>query len=71
MKLMVFNLSVAAFNDKGEQVPELQQNLAGTLAARLMAMNIDPTTVPIETGSGITLKLVKDELGWNYTQWKP
>lgn len=68
MRLFVFNLSVAAFDDAGKQVPELQESsLASVLAERLKKHGIDPTSVVIETPNNNLWTLVAMENGeWNY-----
>ena len=65
--LMVFrNLSVAAFDDAGQQIPQLQKSLTSLLAEHMEKCGYDPEGVVVETQWGRSWKLFKTELGtWN------
>jgi hypothetical protein len=62
--MILRNLSVAAFDDNGEQIPDLQRSIPSLLAQRAESLGYDPDGVVIETQYG-NWKLLRTENGWN------
>lgn len=66
--LMVFgNLNVAAFDERGQQIPELQEGLSTLLAQHIERCGYDSEGVVVETQWGRSWRLFKTEFGtWNH-----
>lgn len=66
MKVVVFdNFNLAAFNDRGEPLPDVQRNLL-TMWAQFAADNgIDPAGLVVEVTGGQRWRIFKTENGYN------
>lgn len=68
--MMIFgNLNVAAFDESGKQIPELQKSVATLMAEHIERCGYDPDGIVIETQWGCGWRLFKTQFGtWNHEQ---
>lgn len=62
--LALANFSMACFDERGEQIPELQSNLLILWAEHAERAGHDPNGLVVETPMG-ALKIVRSTGGWN------
>lgn len=55
---------IAVFDERGQQIPELQESPITLWAQHCEALGFDPNGVIVETNLG-NWRLIKTEYGWN------
>lgn len=66
MKVVVFdNFNLVAFDDRGEQIPDVQRNLLLMWAELAAANGVDPNGLVVSVAGGQRWRIFKTEKGFN------